>query len=117
MSDSGKGVTASGHASLPSGQGNTFADDASGSGQPTATAHVESGHGVTGIGPRIETESFHAASGSGQKTATALGASGHEQRVTRTMTVVDALDLLTANGKRSESKSNGDVHASYSLMT
>ena len=103
-------MTASGHASLPGGQGNSFADDASGSGQPTATAHVESGHGVTGIGPRIETghaetESFHA-------TATALGVSGHEQRATRTMTVADALDLLTANGKRSESENNGDVHAS-----
>ena len=115
-------MTASGDASLPGGQGNAFADDASGSGEPTATAHVESGHGVTGIGPRIETghaetESFHAASGSGQKTATALGVSGHEQRATRTMTVADALDLLTANGKRSESESNGDVHASYSLVT
>ena len=113
-------MTASGHASLPGGQGNAFADDASGSGQPTATAHVESGHGVTGIGPRIETghtetESFHATSGSSQKTATALGVSGHKQRATRTMTVADALDLLTANGKRSES--NGDVHASYSLVT
>ena len=113
-------MTASCHASLPGGQGNAFADDASSSGQPAATAHVERGHGATGIDPRIEsghveTESFHAASGSGQKTATALSASGHEQRATRTTTVVDALDLLTANGKRSES--NGDVHASYSLVT
>ena len=38
----------------------------------TATAHAESGHGVTDIDPRIETrhdatESFHAESGSGQK--------------------------------------------------
>ena len=77
---------------------------------------------MTGISPRIETghvetESFHAASGSGQKTATALGVSGHEQRATRTMTAADALDLLTANGKRSESESNGDVHGSYSLAT
>ena len=115
-------MTARGHASLPGGQGNAFTDNASSSGQLTATAHVESGHGVTGIGPRIETghvetESFHAASGSGQKTATALSVSGHEQRATRTMTVVDALDLLTANGKRSERESNGDVHASYSLVT
>ena len=115
-------MTASGHASHPGGQGNAFADDASGRGQPTATASVESGYGATGIDQRIETghvetESFHAASGSDQKTATALGASGHEKRATRTMTVVDALNLLTANGKRSESESNGDVHASYSLVT
>ena len=110
-------MTASGHASLPGGQGNAFADDASGSGQPTATAHVESGHGVTGIDPRIETESFHAASDSGQKTVTARNVSGHEQRATRTTTIADALDLLTANGKRSESENNGDVHGSYSLVT
>ena len=69
-------MTASGHASHPGGQGNAYADGASGSDQTTATAHVESGHGVTGIDPRIETghvetESFHAASGSGQKTARA----------------------------------------------
>ena len=52
----------------------------------------------------------HAASGSGQKTATAPGASGHEKRVKRTTTGVDALDLLTANGKRSESDNHSDIH-------
>ena len=102
-------MTASSHASLPGGQGNAFADDASGSGQPTTTAHVESGH--------AETESFHAASDSGQKTETARDVSRHEQRATRTTTIADALDLLTANGKRSESENNGDVHGSYSLVT
>ena len=76
------------------------------SGQQTATCHVESGHGVTDTDPRImsslaETESCHAASGSVPKTTTAHGASGHKKRATRTMTGVDALDLLTANGKRS----------------
>ena len=110
-------MTASGHASLPGGQGNAFADDESGSGQPTATAHAE-----TGIGPRIETghaetESFHAASDSGQKTATARDVSGHKKRATRTTTAVNALDLLTANGKRSESENNGDAHGSYPLVT
>ena len=30
------------------------------------------------------------------------------------MTVVDTLDLLTANGKRRESENDGDVHSSYS---
>ena len=74
------------------------------------------------IDPRIEighdaTESFHAESSSGQKTATAHGVSGHEKRATRTMTAADAQDLLTANGKRSESESDGNVHASYSHGT
>ena len=115
-------MTASGHADLPGGQGNAYADGATGSGQQTATGPAESGHGVTGIDPRIETnhaktESFHATSGSGQKTATAPGASGHEKRAKRTMTGVDALDLLTANGKRSESENYGDVHESYSFVT
>ena len=52
----------------------------------------------------------HAASGSGQKTATAPSASGHEKRAKRTTTGVDALDLLTANGKRSESDNHSDTH-------
>ena len=70
---------------------------------------------MPGIDPRIETghsetESSHAASGSGQKTATAPGASGHEKRAKRTTTGVDALDLLTANGKRSESDNHSEVH-------
>ena len=33
------------------------------------------------------------------------------------MTGVDALDLLTANGKRSESDNYGDVHERYSYVT
>ena len=84
--------------------------DGSGSGQKTATAHVESGHGVTGIDPRIETGHDATESGSGQKTATAHG-------VTRTMTASHAHALLTANGKRSESENDGDVHESYPLET
>ena len=104
----------------PDGQGNAHAHDGSGSGQKTATALIESGHGVTGIDPRTETghdatESFHAESGSGQKTATAHGVSDHEKSVTRTMTASHAHALLTANGKRSES--DGDVHESYPLET
>ena len=121
-SDLGEHVTASGHSNLPGGQGNAYADGVTGSGQKTATVHAESGHGMTGIDPRtetvhVETESFHAESGSGPKTATAPGVSGHEKRATRTMTGVDALDLLTANGKRSESENYGDVHESYSFVT
>ena len=70
---------------------------------------------MPGIDPRIETghsetESPHAASGSGQKTATALGASGHEKSAKRTTTGVDALDLLTANGRRSESDNHSEIH-------
>ena len=89
-------MTVSGHADLLGGQGNAYADGATGSGQQTATGHAESGH--------VETESFHAAS-------------GHEKRAKRTMTGVDPLDLLTANGKRSESENYGDVHESYSFVT
>ena len=106
--DSGERAIANDRAAPPGGQGNAFAHGESGSGQKTATAPVESGHGVTGIEPRIETghdatESFHAESGSSQKTATAHGASDHEKRATRTTTTSHAHDLLTANGKRSES--------------
>ena len=102
-------MTTSGYSDLPGGQGNAFADGATGSGQKTATGHAESG-----IDPRIETglsvtESFHAATGH--------GVSGHEKRATWTMTGVDALDLLTANGKRRESENDGDVHGSYSFVT
>ena len=105
-------MTASGHSDLPGGQGNAFANGATGSGQKTAT-----GHGETGIDSRIETslsvtESFHAATSSGQKTAT-----GHEKRATWTMTGVDALDFLTANGKRRDSENYGNVHGSYSFVT
>ena len=88
-SDSGERATASGHTDLPSGQGkNAYAADTTESGQQTPTGHATSGHGVTGIDPRIEnghseTESPHAASGSCQKTATAPGASGHEKRAKR----------------------------------
>ena len=103
-SDSGKRAIANDRAAPPDGQGNAHA------------------HGVTDIDPRIETdhdatESFHAESGSGQKTATALDVSDHETSATRTMTVSHAHDLLTANGKRSESESDGDAHESYSLET
>ena len=106
----------------PAGRENAYADGATGSGQQTTTGHATSGHGVIGIDLRIETghvqtESSHAVSGSCQKTATAPGASGHEKRAKRTMTGVNALDLLTANGKRSESENYGDVHESYSYVS
>ena len=106
----------------PAGRENAYADGATGSDQQTATGHAKSCHGATGIDPRIktghvETESSHAASGSGQKTATAPGVSGHEKRAKRTKTGVDALDLLTANGKRTESENYGDGHESYSFVT
>ena len=105
-SDSGERAIANDRAAPPDRHGNAHAHGGSGSGQQTAPAHAESGHGVTDIDPRIETrhdatESFHAESGSGQKTATA-------HSVTRTMTASHAHDRLTANGKRSES----DVHES-----
>ena len=116
-SDSGERVIANDRAAPPDRHGNAHAHGGSGSGQKTTTAHAESGHGVTDIDPRIETrhdatESFHAKSGSGQKTATAHSVSDHEKSVTRTMTASHAHDRLTANGKRSESESDSDVHES-----
>ena len=77
---------------------------------------------MTDTDPRIETghnatESFHPESGSGQKTATAHSVSDHEKSVTRTMTASHAHDRLTANGKRSESESDGDVHESHPHVT
>ena len=89
-------MTASDHSDLPGGQGNVYADDVT-------------GHGETCIDPRIETglpekKRTHVESGSSQKTATDRDATAHGQRATATMT---ALDLLTANGKRSESEKDG----------
>ena len=116
-SDSGERAIANDLAAHPDRHGNAHTHGGSGSGQKTATAHAKSGHGVTDIDPRIEnrhdaTESYHAESGSGQKTATAPSVSDHEKSVTRTMTAPHAHDRLTANGKRSESESDSDVHES-----
>ena len=110
--DSGELAIANDRATPPDGQGNAHAHGGSGSGQKTATAHAESGHGVTDTDPRIETRHAATESGSGQKTATAHSVSDHEKSVTRTMTASHAHDRLTANGKRSESESDGDVHES-----
>ena len=78
-----------------------------GSGQKTVT-----GRGETGIDPRIETglpenESARVESGSDPKIATARGRTATER-----MTASDALDRLTANGKRSESERDGHGHES-----
>ena len=121
-SDSGERAIANDRAAPPDRHGNAHAHGGSGSGQKTATAHAESGHGVTDIDPRIETrydatESLHAESGSGQKTATAHSVSDHEKSVTRTTTASHAHDRLTANGKRSESESDSDVHESQPHVT
>ena len=116
-SDSGERAIANDRAAPPDRHGDAHAHGGSGSGQKTATAHAESGHGVTDIDPRIETrhdatKSLHAESGSSQKTATAHSVSDHEKSVTRTMTAPHAHDRLTANSKRSESESDSDVHES-----
>ena len=110
-SDSGERAIANDRATPPDGQGNAHAHGGSGSGQKTATAHAESSHGVTET-RHAATESLHSESGSSQKTATAHSVSDHEKSVTRTTTASHAHDRLTANGKRSESESDGDVHES-----
>ena len=121
-SDVGERAIANDLAAPPDRHGNAHAHGGSGCGQKTATAHAESGHGMTDIDLRIETrhdatESFHAESGSGQKTATAHSVSDHEKSVTRTMTASHAHDRLTANGKRSESESDSDIHESEPHVT
>ena len=113
-------MTASGH-EIDSGnreQENAYADDVTGSGQKTANSHAESGPGETGIDPRISTglpenESIRVESGRGQKTATNPDTTAHGKRVIATMTASNALDLLTANGKRSESENDGHGHKNY----
>ena len=90
-------VTANGHRDLPGELGNEYADDVIGSGQKTATSHVESDLSETSIDPRIKTglpenESARVESGSGQKTATDRDANAHGKRATATMTAFDPLD-------------------------
>ena len=98
-------VTATGHRDLPGELGNAHAVDVIGSGQKIATGHAESG--------LPENESVRVESGSGQKTATGHDATAHRKRATATMTASDALNLLTTNGKRSESKKDGHCHENY----
>ena len=100
-SDEGDRVTANGHDDLPGEQGIANAVDGICSGQKTAT----------GIDPRIESglpESKGECDGigSGPKTATDHVATA------RRRTATDALDLLTASGKRSESENGGHSHES-----
>ena len=73
-----------------------------GSGQKTG--HAESGPGETGL---PESDSARAESGSDPKIATARGRTATER-----MTASDALDRLTANGKRGESEDDGQGHES-----
>ena len=105
-------MTVNDHRDLPGEQGNTYADDMIGSGQKTVTGHAESDLGETGIETGLpENESALVKGGSGQKTATA-----HGKRANATMTAFDALDLLTANGKGSESENDGHGHENYSTV-
>ena len=102
--------TASGHENdkrsrdreLPGERGNGHAIAVIGSGQKTATGHVESSPGEIGIDLRIETglpesKSACAESGSDPKIATAHGATAHGatdrgRTATERMTASDALD-------------------------
>ena len=116
-SDEGDRVTANSHDDLPSEQGIANAVDGIGSGQKTVTGHVESGLGETGIDPRIETglpesESERDGIGSGPKTATDHFTTARGRTATETMTASDALDRLTASGKRIESENSGHGHKS-----
>ena len=103
-------MTANGHSDLLCEQGNANAVDATGSGQKTATGHVESGLGETGIDPRIvivlpESES--------ERDATSHAVTARRWTATETRPASDALDRLTASGKQSESENDGTGHESW----
>ena len=111
-SDEGNCLTANGRDDLPGEQGMANTVDGIGSGQKTATGHVKSVLGETSIDPRIETglpesESERDGIGSGRKAATT-----HGRTATKAMTASDALDRLTASGKRSESENGAHRHES-----
>ena len=118
--ESGEGdcVTTNGRGDLHGEQGNANAVDTTGSGQKTATGHVESGLGETGIDPRIvtglpESESEHDATRSGPKTATGHAMTARGWTATGTRPASDALDCLTASGKQSESENDRTGHESW----
>ena len=92
---------------LPGERGNEHAVNVIGSGQKITTSH-----GETGIDPRIETglpenESSRVESGRDLKISTARDTTTRGRTETRKMTALDTLDLLTANGKKSESDGHG----------
>ena len=114
--ESGEGdrVTASGHGDLPDEQGIANAPAETGSDPKIATGHAESDPDESGSGPKTATdlaekpsESERDATDSGQKTATARG-----RTATETSPGDDALDRLTARGKRSESEIAETGHGS-----
>ena len=110
-------MSASGHRELPGELGNAHSVDVIGIGQKTETGHGESCLGETGIDPRIETslpenESSRVKSRSDPRIATARDAIARRRTATEKMTAFDALALLTANGKRRESKNDGHGHES-----
>ena len=115
--ESGEGyhVTANGHDDLPDEQGNANAVGATGSGQKTATGHIESGLGETGIDPRIvtglpESEGERDTTGSGPKTATSHAVTASGWTAIETSPASDAPDRLTASCKQSESENDGAGH-------
>ena len=116
--ESGEGyrVTANGHGDLPGEQENANAVGATGSGQKTATGHVESGLGETGIDPRIvtglpESEGERDATGSGPKTATSHAMTASGWTAIETSPTSDAPNRLTVSGKQSENDGAGHEEA------
>ena len=102
-------MTANGHGDLPGEQGNSNAVGATGSGQKTATGHVESGLGETGL---PESESERNATGSGPKTSTGHVVTARRWTAIEMSPASDALDRFTASGKQSESENDGTGHES-----
>ena len=110
-------MTANGHSDLPDEQGNANTPVETGSGQKTATSHSESDPDGIGSDPKIETDHAEKPSASepdgidsGPNTVTDPAATAHGKTAIETSPADDALDRLTANGKRSESASDETGH-------
>ena len=110
-------MTVSGHGNLPDEQGIANAPAETGSGQKTATGHAESDPDGIGSGPKTETDYAEKPSASeldgtdnGTKTAIDPAVTAHGKTAIETSHAHDALDCLTASGKRSESESDETGH-------
>ena len=110
-SDSGERATASGHADLPSGQGKMrtlMTRPGAVNRPPTVTVCPVSIQGSRTVTARPRAPTPRAVAVRRPRPPPARA--GTRREPSGTTTGVDALDLLTANGKRSENDNHSDVH-------
>ena len=119
--ESGEGdcLTATSHGDLPGEHGIANAPAVTGSSPKTAAGHAESDPDGIGSGPKTETDHAKKTSvseldgiDSCPKTAIDPAATTHGKTAIETSHAHDALDRLTASGKRSESESDETGHES-----